>query len=530
MLRPLIKHQTNNKFLEVSALSKNSIFNRPLLVLLTLLSAACGGGGASEPPVITPVASTQAPEITQFSFLVANNPDLDNDINLSINDQMISGRSQTDSAVDSLIATIEHRGETLEVGSVVQSSGSSVNDFTQLVEYSITTDDGRQETYTVDLTRFTGLPIIYLSTAGNASIDSKEDYVDGRVTLEGGRDFASLQDAEMKIRGRGNSTWFLHPKKPFQMKLSDKYEMLGMPEDKKWLFLAEYSDKTMLRNTIVFEMGYLSNLDWTPKSEFAEVYLNQEYSGTYNITQKVEEDGDRVALGDTGFLLEIDQLDRLDPDDVYFETNEFLINIKEPELANADAQYTYIKSLITQFETALFSSSYRDADSGYRRFIDMDSFVDWYLINEITRNQDSRLYSSIFLNVIPGEPIKMGPLWDFDLAFGNVDYSDSRYTQGFHVRYNAWYNRMFSDPVFIAVLKERFAFFRNNQQLILGKIDDYAEKLAFAQQQNDDKWQTLGNYVWPNPVVFDTYEEEVAHLKSWYSERMDWLESEFNSL
>ena len=119
------------------------------------------------------------------------------------------------------------------------------------------------------------------------------------------------------------------------MKLSDKSAFLGMPEDKKWLFLAEYSDKTMLRNTIAFELGYMSNLDWTPAGEFAEVYLNGEYNGTYNITQKVEESDNRVALGDTGYLLELDQLDRIDPDDVYFEstvTERFIINIKEPDL------------------------------------------------------------------------------------------------------------------------------------------------------------------------------------------------------
>jgi hypothetical protein len=196
----------------------------------------------------------------------------------------------------------------------------------------------------------------------------------------------------------------------------------------------------------------------------------------------------------------------------------------------ADANYAYIKSLITQFESSLFSNNYLDQATGYRRFIDMDSFVDWYLINEITKNQDSREYSSIYLNVIPGEAIKMGPLWDFDLAFGNVDYSDSRYAEGFHVRWNPWYNRMFSDPVFVSRLKERFAFFRANQGLIEDKMDSYAQKLAYAQQENNSLWQTIGNYVWPNPVIFDSYEEEVEHLKSWYARRMDWLENEFNNL
>ena len=122
------------------------------------------------------------------------------------------------------------------------------------------------------------------------------------------------------------------------MKFSSKEEFLGMPEDEKWLFLAEYSDKTLLRNTTVFEMGYISDLDWTPQSEFAEVYLNNQYQGTYNITQKVEETNRRVAITNDGFLLEIDQIFRLDPDDVYFSTDQFsVIAIKEPNIEQVDA-------------------------------------------------------------------------------------------------------------------------------------------------------------------------------------------------
>ena len=103
-------------------------------------------------------------------------------------------------------------------------------------------------------------------------IDSKEDYREGFVTTFGGLNFDDLQSTEMEIRGRGNSTWYIHPKKPYQLKFNDKNEALGMPEEKKWIFLAEHSDKTLMRNKIAFEMGYISNLDWTPQSHYAEVF------------------------------------------------------------------------------------------------------------------------------------------------------------------------------------------------------------------------------------------------------------------
>ena len=497
-----------------------------------LLITGCGGGGGNSAPTQPPVAALP-PSMTQFSFKVTENAGLDSDLTMMELDGTFSGRTLTNASTKELVASFEHNGSSASIGDVTQVSGTTTNDFTDLVTYTITGTDGQTTSYQVDLTQFTDLPIIYLKTDYYATIDSKEDYIQGDTSIDGGRDFDDLAQVEMKIRGRGNSTWVKHPKKPFQMKLADKAEFLGMPNDKKWLFLAEYSDKTMLRNKISFEMGYISNLDWTPQGRFAEVYINDEYNGTYNITQKVEESDNRVALGDTGYLLELDQLSRLDFDDVYFEstvTDKFMVNIKEPNVDLNSAEYLYIKELIGDFESAMFGSSFLSNTEGYVKYIDVDSFVDWYLISEITKNVDSMFFSSMFLNVMPGEKIKMGPLWDFDLSFGNVDYADSRYAEGWWVKYHPWYERLFQDPDFVAKVKVRFAYFKDNQEFILDKIDAYAEQLQWAQQENDDKWQTLGMYVWPNPVVFDTYQEEVDHMKAWYIDRMDWLEAAFDGL
>ena len=598
-------------------------------------------------------------------------------LSLDQNGKVFSGRTSHNGSVDQLVASFEYQGVSVLIGDIAQESGITVNDFTDIVTYTVTNSDGDIENFTVDLTRFTGLPVVYLKTDDSVAIDSKDDYVRGDTSIFGGRNFDDLEQVEMKIRGRGNSTWGLHPKKPFQMKLSDKAEFLGMPKDKKWLFLAEYLDKTMLRNKISFEMGYISNLDWTPQGRFAEVYINDQYNGTYNITQKVEESDNRVVLGDTGYLLELDQLERLDPDDVYFEsaiTDKFLVNVKEPSIERNSPEYVYIKekinhcekvisgvstgnssffavfdtisdnvwdvnlsqtitlipdsnytvsfravsypinrtmiaglglyhdpwtnvgesvSLTTDWQTFTLTQTTTDfgdnqsrvlfdmggdqggevyiddvsvltadgvelvtngdfanreasweggaanpvniiymphAEMRYTDCIDIDSFVDWYLISEITKNVDSKSFSSMFLNVVPGEKIKMGPLWDFDLSFGNVDYADSRYAEGWWVKYHPWYERLFEYPDFIDRVKERFAFFRANQGFILDKIDTYAEQLQWAQQENDSKWQTLGMYVWPNPVYFDTYQEEVDHMKAWYTNRMNWLDEAIDGL
>ena len=381
--------------------------------------------------------------------------------------------------------------------------------------------------------QFTGLPIIYVNTNGVA-IDSKEDYVEGVASIIGGENYPDLVEAEMKIKGRGNSTWWqggVWGKKPYQIKFDDKTEVLNIPKDKKWVLLAELSDKSLIRNKISREMGDISRFDYVPKAEYVELFINDQHAGTYLIGQKVEESKNRVNVGDKGYLIEIDQTNRIDEDDVYFTTDGWskfpsnLFNIKEPSLELNSSEYNLIKNHIINFEEALFGDNFTGANLGYRAFIDLDSFIDWYLINEICKNQDAATYSSIYFNYIPGEKIKMGPLWDFDLAYGNVDYSNATYPEGFHIKSNPWYKRMFEDPYFNSLVKDRFLYYETNLDMLLNKIDLIEKYLEKSQQKNFEIWPILGQYVWPNPVYYDTHHEEVEHLKDWIEQRMTWLKT-----
>lgn len=515
-----------------------------LLVILFYFVSACGGSSSKTAEVIPDDTELK---MSSFRFITASNANLSNDVLLDLDGSTFSGRIAENIPLNDLVASFTHNGDLVAVNGVEQFDGLTVNDFTSLVEYKVSKSNGVSKTYTVDLTKFTGLPIVNITTDGNMPIVSKEDYITGTVTVDGGRGFDDLDSTIMEIRGRGNSTWGA-PKKPYQMKLDSKEKFLDMPKQKKWIFLAEYSDKSMLRNTLAFELGYLSSLDWTPKSEFAEVYINGEYSGTYNVSEKVEEKSARVDIGDEGFLLEKDTnvQERVDPDDVYFNTSAYqgddVIVIKEPSIDRIDendfayeqdSRFIYIRDYINAFETVLFGDNFADPINGYASYIDIDSFIDWFLINEIAKNVDAKNWSSIYFTHIPGEKIKMGPLWDFDLGFGNLDYSDAQNVEGWWVKYNSWLNRLLDDPSFVLQVQDRFKnHYLTNKQSILGKIDSKAEMLNLAQQENFEKWQILGVQVWPNRLdrVFDTYEEEVSSLKQWYESRMSWLDQAIGSL
>ena len=313
--------------------------------------------------------------------MAQDNPELDADLEFVITSSTANARLPKPVSVKSLVPSFTIEGSLVTVNGQPQTSNESAQDFTQKLSYSVSNGKGVSRSYEIDLNRFTGLPIVYLTT--EEPVLSKEDYVGGTFLLDGWRHYESVDQLDAKIRGRGNSTWFLHPKKPYQIKLESKRSLFGMAEDKKWLFLAEYSDKTLLRNRLAFELGHRSTLKWTPSGHFAEVFVNNVHTGVYHVTEKVEDGENRVNIGETGFLLEIDQPDRLDADDVFFRTESYLINIKEPSVDYDDTKFIEVRDHITEFERILLGNDFADPEQGYAAYVDIDSFIDWFLINEI---------------------------------------------------------------------------------------------------------------------------------------------------
>jgi spore coat protein CotH len=381
------------------------------------------------------------------------------------------------------------------------------------------------------------IPTINIEINNFEEINSKDDYVKGTFEFNS-RDYGFEDFVQpIKIRGRGNSTWDM-PKKSYQFKLEEKHNLFNFPKDKKWLMLANYSDKTMLRNALAFELGYLSKLDWTPNYHFAEVVINGKAKGLYQFTEKVETgDDNRVKIGDEGFLLEVDQLSRIDYDDISFWTEKkLLFVVKDPDLESGSSELKKIKSYVIQTENVLYSKEFDDPFNGYSKYIDVDSFVDWYLINEISKNNDAIFFSSVYMNYVQGGKLKMGPIWDFDIAFGNINYNNNEKIDGFYVKNAPWIERLFQDKSFVEKVKSRYNYFYSNKNIIIDKLNYYSEQLAQARFNNENIWKILGKYVWPNNVTFNSswssspFKEEQNYLNSWISDRMDWLNVEIKKL
>ena len=471
-------------------------------------------------------------QLISFKFLAEKNPrNLLKDVNFEI-----SSNNELSSFISYIlenrkfIPTYEVSRGVLMLGDEEVISGETELDCSLPLELKLVSEN-ETITYKLYIRYFTGLPIVYIDTEEKKPIESKDDYVKGTIRIvsnnvNGIPDFES----SMKIKGRGNTTWGF-PKKPYKIKFDSKVSLLGEPEDKEWVLLANYADKTQLRNEIAFFMGEMSVLEYTPRTNFVEVVLNGVYNGTYQLGEQLKISKNRVNVGDDGFLLEIDG--KAAAEDITFKVSHIgqPINIKDPDVEVGSDDYNFVVNYLNTTDQVLFSEDFADPVEGYKKYIDVESFVDWYLINEITKNPDSRFFTSCYMNLSREGKLKMGPLWDFDIAFGNIDYHPQVIgLEGFWVKTSPWLTRLFEDPAFVSLVKERFAYFYGKQNEIFLEINRNAEYLQYAAIENNNKWGTLYNYTWPNYEILGKYQNEVQSMKNWLSRRFEWLNTALSEL
>ncbi|RCH56145.1 hypothetical protein DJ568_05210 [Mucilaginibacter hurinus] len=418
------------------------------------------------------------------------------------------------------------------VNDTVQVSGVTRVNFAKPVTYMLRLPDGHSRKIKFTVKSFTGLPILYLTTT--SPVTSKDDYVKGNLVIDPNSEYEQEKlSIPLQVKGRGNTTWAL-AKKPYRMKFDSKADMLGMPAAKNWVLLANYSDKTLFRVNLAFELGRMFGVAFAQQSRFVELSLNGEYKGNYLLTSQVEVHENRVNIPELkeadvsadkitgGYLLELGT-----QEDAWFETKQKLsFTIKSPE-DMPDVQYNYIKDYIAATEAALFSADFADPVKGYASFIDVESFINWYLVEELTKNPDARHGSSVYYYKDRGGKLCMGPLWDFDVAMGNTDQAAIRSPQGGWVMQGVWFNRLFQDKNFRKKVKERWNKIKNKELAKLGPyIDNTVNYINLSQQSNFLRWDILKKPVWPNNTYLGSYDQEVTYIKDWLRTRIMWMDSE----
>ena len=392
--------------------------------------------------------------------------------------------------------------------------------------------------------QLTDVPTIYIETENHQAINSKDTYVNCTFVMVDGQD--TLRYEQTQIRGRGNSSWWNSPKKPYRLKFASKHRLLG-PDGanaRSWTLLANHGDKTMLRNALTCDLGRFMGMKFCPGARFVDLYVNGSYRGTYQISDQVQVHKGRIPISEEdGWLLEVaNENSRETP---YITTSniqswyaQLTYNIKNPDDENYNAtKRQAIQQWLNRFERAVMSPDFADPDEGYRAMVDEEDLINWYVGAELTGNIDA-LYSIYMYKDADEERMHFGPLWDIDLGYDNS--SEKSLMQQMEAYLWLW-NRPFEqvvqqlwkDPWFAHACSARLneLVSQGLQQYLLDHIDSLRNAIWQSQTRNFRVWPINQQvYSFEKHTYHNTYDEYVADLKTYVNRHIPYLVNAFAKL
>lgn len=479
--------------------------------------------------------NTVEPKLLSMEFVAADNPlQLIENVKCEIiGDSAVECRILNITSSKVLIPRFTFQGSVVTINGEEVESGVSMIDFSEPVVLSIITSKTIKD-YTVYVGAYTGLPTVWIETNTHKDIDVAGQFYNGKIKMAGNPGTSSngyITQANAKIMAVGTIYWYrsrIHEdmqlgKNAYSVLFNDDISLLDSPAGKTWEFYTNTSEKTMLHNQTAFYLGSMSALEYTPRFYHVNLLMNGRYYGTYLMGEDLEVSEGRVNVGSDGFLLGIGA----SSSGPVFSTSylERAVSVIAPSASQSEASVDFISNFVTTAENALFSSDFTDASEGWQKYMDIDSFVDWYLINEISKNENGAFRNNCMMNLTRGGKLKMGPLWDFEKAF-SVDSSPS----GFVIKDVNWYARLFKDPAFVAKVKERYDFFYSHKNDIITEISNTAEYLKYAIQEDNNKWNTFTTASNSGEQAWLLYQTTVYSMEKWLNSRMDWLKGEFDAM
>lgn len=416
-------------------------------------------------------------------------------------------------------------------------------------EYALCLEDGGtvQESWTAVFLCSQNLPAAFVYTVSgdmDEVDESRENREEGLFCLVNADGALECADGLTYIKGRGNTTWG-QDKKPYSIKLRNDHDLLGMGESRRWELLANAYDGSNMRNQLVFEMAQEAGMDYTPQAAWTDLYLNGEYQGIYQISEKVEAGSGRVDIADQeagqgdltgGYLFLMEDASRYETAVSKFTTRgQQTMVIKSPEIAD-EARIEYLSGLVQQFENAIVSPDGTDPETGkdFTELIDLDSFAKKYLVEEIAKNSDAVTNSQYFYKQPDAVSplLYAGPVWDYDNALGhtNEEAMDPVGLMLDKVRSddgtsNLWYGSLCSQPVFMERVKElyRDVFAPILETITEERIDEYREYIRVSSTLDWIRWKDTNKDF--RYKVCDSYDEYVDYLQEFLRERKDFLDS-----
>lgn len=411
------------------------------------------------------------------------------------------------------------------------------------------------------------LPAVFLETDSGSmeSLDADKNYEEkGRIVLFDAEGNVVCADRLDRISGRGNSTW-AYPKKSYGIRLKNRTDLFGMGSADNWILLSNVEDRSYIRNKITYDMGVAAGMTGSPQSQYVDLYVNHRYHGMYQLCEKVEVDPERVPIADLeaenrnlnrdidscghfetesrkgvvlsaeprditgGYLLERDVAEkyREEISGFYTDTLKDLYTVKEPSHAS-EAQVDYISGLMNALEKAVVSEDGVNPESGmsYTDYIDVRSFAQKYIVEELTKNNGGGATSSFFYKPQDAVSRKLsaGPVWDYDKAYANLtglneSAEDLCYLMQRGTDPTTLFWHLNGQPGFRQAVSECYGeFFSDYMQKIQDeKIDEYVSEISVSKDMDLIRWKEIyGNQV--------DYGHEVQRIRDFLSARKPFLD------
>ena len=411
------------------------------------------------------------------------------------------------------------------------------------------------------------LPIVVITTPQGQTIQD-----DPRITCHMGvinngtgnmnniTDPYNNYDGDIFIEIRG-STSQQYPKKGYGFETQDSLgnnnpiALLGMPVEHDWILYGPYPDKTLIRNVMTYEFARQMG-NYAPATRYCELVIDGDYRGVYVAMERIKIDGDRVDIQklhipntwlDTltgGYILKVDKLTGevgYTWESLY--DNEVVFQFHDPEFDELNSmQVSYMENYIGDFEAAVNGPNFDDLTGGWRDYIEDKTFHDFFILQELGRTVDG-YRSSSFLHkdkntITWNAKLRAGPMWDFNLSYGNADYCLAETTTGWQYKFDEvcnfttaipfWWERLLDSPGYTNALRCRWEELRQgilSTTNVNNYIDSLANVLQSARIRNFQRWPIIGQYVNWNGFVGQTYQEDVDYLKTWMEQRSLWIDA-----
>lgn len=531
-------------------------------------------------PIVTRKTSNSKSPMKDFVLMQTVNPTLPFSVECNISGNEITALLPAGTKINSLKPEFSINGDTVTYGGMKIISGETALDFT--TPLTLTVHSGSKETvYKVYImTLNTGLPSVAINTADFKSISSKTEYKDCEVFAGGGSvsngDYAFGKNetiqASATVKGRGWTSWYYYPKKSYTLKFDKKQKMLGLPAHKEWVLAANFADRSLMRNAVAMELAHNVGSEAVMDVRFVDLWVNGVYAGNYQLIEKIEVSESRVnitkfdeslAPEDVGYVIETNghnkaegefgtwtngqDADRpslwrklnenitLDPisGDMFFDSNYYsgiIFNINKPsdskltvlEDQKMQGYLDYIYNYMNDLEAAIKSRSYQKAS----QYLDMEAMAKWYIVEELAMNTDSKLHCSCYMYKDAGGKMKMGPVWDFDLGFGNGKYANRNNAYQTYLDSSRWFADLITMPEFRSVVKNVWQQSKSKIYTLPAFINNTAKMLDKAQKVNFELWsitQPAEHTYWYTTEYVDNYNEQIEYLRNFTKDRIDYM-------